>query len=686
MLEWKEITICFHGQTYLAKGELKGDAGEIVGILGESGCGKSALLNVFSGVDRENHCLLWEEGRPLKSDEKSRRCFRRERLAYVTQNACLPGGVRLGEWLDRVGGRKELQKELEERLGLSSYREKRIRTLSGGERQRAALAAALLKERDVLLADEVTASQDEGSAAVMRTLLREAAQRGSLIILVTHDAKTAALCDRLYEYQGQQLREVRFPEAAKPVKKDRGGEDSSSRKLFVHRVPFVVVSLLLALAALIPCAWTDFESSWSNGQGYVLDAISPQQLTICHAYGTGEGCWYDGESMDEPTMAAIRSIDGLRVEWEPVFGSREMTAEGHWGDNTLRAWREGAEIVPRAYGKELQEAGYELEFSVQPYHDWEGAQYDADAEGVYVNRSMAYMYQLQEGDLLQLTINVPFASARMLQEQIKEDGTPYHSFMQICEPVTIETRVLGIVDVSDSWIVHDNQLLMSQERMQALIDMQQARYAAGEISVNTAAMEGYSEVVELQGGMYAGYVEDIERVPAMIEQLEQISDDVTVVYDYGHAADINAGLQQERASLLYLLLLVSVIVWLILVVLEHIVLHPLREQLLVWRLEGASLWELIVGLLRLSAKQGILFATGMILVALVGVWMEGNLDFLTISPGLFSFYQLFHLSSLRLWMALALWGSAVAAAMALFLWRIWRASLAWWMRDGHDLV
>ena len=105
MLEWKEITICFHGQTYLAKGELKGDAGEIVGILGESGCGKSALLNVLSGVDRENHCLLWEEGRPLKSDEKSRRCFRRERMAYVTQNACLPGGVRLGEWLDRVGGR-----------------------------------------------------------------------------------------------------------------------------------------------------------------------------------------------------------------------------------------------------------------------------------------------------------------------------------------------------------------------------------------------------------------------------------------------------------------------------------------------------------------------------------------------------------------------------------------------------
>ncbi len=216
--------------------------------------------------------------------------------------------------------------------------------------------------------------------------------------------------------------------------------------------------------------------------------------------------------------------------------------------------------------------------------------------------------------------------------------------------------------------------------------MQKARYAAGEISVNTAAMEGYSEVVELQGGMYAGYVEDIERVPAMIEQLEQISDDVTVVYDYGHAADINAGLQQERASLLYLLLFVSAIVWLILVVLEHIVLHPLREQLLVWRLEGASLWELLGGLLRLSAKQGLLFATGMILVALAGVWMEGNLDFLTISPGLFSFYQLFHLSSLRLWMALALWGSAVAAAMALFLWRIGRASLARWMRDGHDPV
>ncbi|MFR2886107.1 MAG: hypothetical protein ACLTCB_07745, partial [Merdibacter sp.] len=275
-----------------------------------------------------------------------------------------------------------------------------------------------------------------------------------------------------------------------------------------------------------------------------------------------------------------------------------------------------AEIVPRAYGKELQEAGYEMEFSVQPYHDWEGAQYDADAEGVYVNRSMAYMYQLQEGDLLQLTINVPFASARMLQEQIKEDGTAYHSFMQICEPVTTFTGVkYRMSPTADRYTTGADEPGTDAGAHHA-----KARYAAGD-PVNTAAMEGYSEVVELQGGMYAGYVEDIDGVPAMIEQLEQISDDVTVVYDYGHAADINAGLQQERASLLYLLLFVSVIVWLILVVLEHIVLHPLREQLLVWRLEGASLWELLGGLLRLSAKQGILFATGMILVALVGVWM-----------------------------------------------------------------
>ncbi|MFR9254678.1 MAG: hypothetical protein ACLVJ6_03635 [Merdibacter sp.] len=53
--------------------------------------------------------------------------------------------------------------------------------------------------------------------------------------------------------------------------------------------------------------------------------------------------------MDEPTMAAIRLIDGLRVEWEPVFGSREMTAEGHWGDNTLRAWRKERNRSPRIW-------------------------------------------------------------------------------------------------------------------------------------------------------------------------------------------------------------------------------------------------------------------------------------------------------------------------------------------------
>jgi putative ABC transport system ATP-binding protein len=190
-------------------------AGEYIAIMGESGVGKSTLLNLVAGLDPPDSGSIEFEGVDLgRLDDTARTLLRRDRMGFVFQafyllpHLTVEQNVRLPLDLAGVsraagGGRA---RELLQAVGLAESGASYPRTLSGGEMQRVAIARALANRPRLLLADEPTGNLDVDSARQVLELLREQVKaHAGAGILVTHSATAAATADRVYTLTAEGL-------------------------------------------------------------------------------------------------------------------------------------------------------------------------------------------------------------------------------------------------------------------------------------------------------------------------------------------------------------------------------------------------------------------------------------------------------------------------------------------------
>ncbi|MDX2116312.1 MAG: ABC transporter ATP-binding protein [Planctomycetota bacterium] len=187
---------------------------ECLAVLGASGSGKSTLLHLLGGLDRPDpgRGAISYNGRPLggMSAHKLDR-YRASEVGFVfqfyhllpelnvMQNVLISAMVLLGRtgFARRGSALRRSAEELLDRFGLAQRLRHRPAELSGGERQRVAIARALINEPALLLADEPTGNLDQKTgASILDALMQLRADRGLTMILVTHDASTAARADR----------------------------------------------------------------------------------------------------------------------------------------------------------------------------------------------------------------------------------------------------------------------------------------------------------------------------------------------------------------------------------------------------------------------------------------------------------------------------------------------------------
>jgi lipoprotein-releasing system ATP-binding protein len=191
--------------------------GERLAIVGASGSGKTTLLQILGGLDRPTTGQVMVDGQDIHTlSEDARGMLRNRAIGFVYQfhhllpefsaleNVAMPLLVRR----TKVAEAKDRARELLDRVGLGQRLTHRPYQLSGGERQRAAVARALVSQPKVLLADEPTGNLDGGNAeSVFALMLELNRERGTSLVVVTHDMRLASRMDRIFEIQGGILTE-----------------------------------------------------------------------------------------------------------------------------------------------------------------------------------------------------------------------------------------------------------------------------------------------------------------------------------------------------------------------------------------------------------------------------------------------------------------------------------------------
>lgn len=182
------------------------EEGELVSIVGESGSGKSTLMNLIGGLDSDFEGEIIYQGKNLRDYTKQELDrFHKKSIGFIFQNfnlishLSLLDNVSLAMTLSNVDKetRDKRAAELLTQVGLGEHMHKKPDAISGGQKQRVAIARALINDPDVIIADEPTGALDAETTDTVLEMIKEIAESGKLVLMVTHSDRVASHCTRV---------------------------------------------------------------------------------------------------------------------------------------------------------------------------------------------------------------------------------------------------------------------------------------------------------------------------------------------------------------------------------------------------------------------------------------------------------------------------------------------------------
>lgn len=201
MIEGINLTKKFGDRLLLDNLSFTIETGEFVCFSGESGKGKTTLLNMIGQIEPPTSGQIRYDGKEIRTS-RDRLAFLATKVGFIFQNFALVEGKTVSQNLEFVKKKNRQNISVEEaleRVGLSDKLHAKVYTLSGGEQQRVALARLYIKKADIILADEPTGSLDRHNADLVMSILKDLNSQGKTIVLVTHDDAIKERCNRIIE-------------------------------------------------------------------------------------------------------------------------------------------------------------------------------------------------------------------------------------------------------------------------------------------------------------------------------------------------------------------------------------------------------------------------------------------------------------------------------------------------------
>ncbi len=190
--------------------------GQFVVLLGPSGCGKTTALNLIGGLDRPTSGHVLIQGQDVgQFDEDELARYRRDTVGFVFQffnlipTLSAAENVEFALALKQHGSLRRRALDLLDLVGLSERADHFPAQLSGGQQQRVAIARAMANEPPIMLCDEPTGNLDSATGHQVLQVLRDLSeQRGTTIVLVTHNGAIAQMADRIVRLRNGQIEEI----------------------------------------------------------------------------------------------------------------------------------------------------------------------------------------------------------------------------------------------------------------------------------------------------------------------------------------------------------------------------------------------------------------------------------------------------------------------------------------------
>ena len=306
---------------------LQFELGEFVSILGESGGGKSTLMNIIGGLDRKFDGEVIINGNKLDHSQEQRMDrYRRDEIGYIYQSYNLINhltvteNVRLSLDMTTLSAKEATDRTMDllKRVGLSEHAKKYPSQLSGGQKQRVAIARALASDPKIIIADEPTGALDAENTEDVLKILDEIAAEGRLVIAVTHSQHVADSGTRIVHLAEGQIDGDERLRPAYPVDKNKGrltskplSFETSLSTAYKHFKFHFARNLLIVAGTAIGLFAVILFSGLGNGvQGYVNkqvnDMVNPRSVIVTqYVKGSDASGGSDSGASQQSMMAEL---------------------------------------------------------------------------------------------------------------------------------------------------------------------------------------------------------------------------------------------------------------------------------------------------------------------------------------------------------------------------------------------